>query len=317
MASVTLREMAKALGVSAATVSMVLNNKPGISAETRAKVLEYAHDCGYELPRGAGGGTLCFAIYKRHGEVVRDTPFFSTLIESIQQAAARAGHALAIQYLSGEQDALPKAEGIIFLATEMDGQTALRLAAQDCPVVMLDNAFPDLALNTVSIDNRSGICAAIRHLAGQGHRAIGYLRSSAPIQNFDDRFAAYQAALAQRGLEQGQVIPLSANMDAANRDMLTWLSHNRLQSRALIADNDAIAFGAIAALRSEGLEPGRDYAVIGFDDLPYAQVLNLTTVRVFHESLGAEAVRRVLSIDPSLPPQHIQICTQLKVRGST
>ena len=127
------KDIAKKLGLSPATVSLVLNNKPGISPETRDRVFSLLQEYGYEQPKApqltpASNKTLQFVIYQKHGLVVSDTPFFSTLTEAINREARASGYSLTITYIDEQKDDIEailsdmvqnSPSGLLILATEM------------------------------------------------------------------------------------------------------------------------------------------------------------------------------------------------------
>jgi LacI family transcriptional regulator len=308
---------------------MVLNNKPGISEETRERVMSAVRAEGYNLRKNAPASrrnkeNVSLIIFKKHGKVVGDTPFFSTLIESIEKEAVSEGYRLSIRYVNagaelGEFDRTSR-ENLLILGTEMDENDLKPFMGLDASLVVLDNGFPGFPVNTVSIDNVGGTVSAVRHLIESGHTKIGYLGSSIPIRNFAERFRGYELALAERSFRPVDIISLESTMEGAYRDMKKWLSENKLTATAFAADNDFIALGAIRAIRENGLTLGRDISVVGFDDLPFARMGEppLTTVRVFNDVMGADAFRRLTEIirNPGVPFSHTQIGTALKSRHS-
>ena len=131
---ITAKELAGKLNLSAAAVSMALNNKPGVSTATRRRVLDAAERYGYDLSRlsdkkRTAEGEIYFVMYKKHGAVVADTPFFSQVSDGIALECKKQGHKLKISYIYEEEDTLQKQIediqysdccGIILLGTEMD-----------------------------------------------------------------------------------------------------------------------------------------------------------------------------------------------------
>ena len=162
-------------------------------------------------------------------------------------------------------------QGILLLATEMDESDLSPFLELSIPIVLLDNGFPNLQLNTVSIDNFGGTGLATTHLLNHGHKRIGYMQSSVPIRNFDERYFSFVQTLAEAGLKPADVIKLEPNMEGAYKDMKQWLSVNNLSSTAFVGDNDFIVLGAIRALREENIKLGHDISVVGFDDLPFTR----------------------------------------------
>jgi len=324
MSNVTIRDLAQRLGVSIATVSMALNNRPGISEETRQRVLLEVQKSGYDMdrlntPPSKKRSTIDFVIYKKHGRVVDDTPFFSALIQSIEQEAANAGHNLGIRYVTDGSPVTANGDRMILLGTEMSDSDIEPYLSLDCPLVVLDNRLPDLPVNTVSIDNHGGVVSAVKHLIECGHKQIGYFASSDSIRNFDERFESFCSALAAYGLKPVEVISLPANMEGARQEMERHLAASDLKGTAYLAGNDFIALGAQMSIR-ERYEIGKEISIIGFDDLPLARVFTpqLTTIRVFHDMLGRIAVRRVLELQKETRQHymHTVVGGELRIRDS-
>jgi DNA-binding LacI/PurR family transcriptional regulator len=329
MSAVTLRTLAQRLGVSTATISMVLNGKPGISEETRQRVLAEVKASGYcfrrttAAPRKAKEN-ICLIVCKKHGKVVGDTPFFSTLIESIEKKADAEGYRLNIRYLNSTSEPgdfdRSRLEGLLLLGTEMEEEDLQPFVRLNLPIVVLDNGFPLLPINTVAIDNIGGTVTATKHFLENGHTRIGYMKSSIPIRNFNERYFGYEMTMKQHGLRPDNVVSLESTMEGAYRDMKQWLASNKLTATAFVADNDFIALGAIRALHENGIFLGQDVSVVGFDDLPFARINEpaLTTIRVFNDVMGAAAFSRMLEIirNPDTPYSHTRISTELKARQS-
>jgi len=210
----TIREIAKKLGVSPSTISMVLNNKPGISVETRKKVLEMVEKTGYST-HGLksniikGKGNIQLIIVKKHSKVVSDTPFFSSLIEGLESSARDHGYQLSITYVTVDSfsveeinNALRKnhVNGIVILATEMQGKDIDKVKKIEVPVVVLDSYFLGKELDCVIINNTEGSYIATKHLIENGHKKIGYLSSSVSINNFEERKIGYRIALNEHNI---------------------------------------------------------------------------------------------------------------------
>ena len=109
MSSITAKELAAMLHLSESAISLALNNKPGVSRETRKRVMEAAKKQGYDFSRKAVAreqkmGTICFAVYRKSGAVVGDTPFFSELTEGISSRCRREGYECVIRYLYEDED---------------------------------------------------------------------------------------------------------------------------------------------------------------------------------------------------------------------
>lgn len=330
-----LKDVADRLNISTATVSLVLNNKPGVSEETRQRVLKLIQELGYDTnilskPALKNNKNIRFVIYKKHGKVVSDTPFFSTLMEGIEQEARKDGYNLVITYVTeseNKQEVLRiieenPLEGMIILATEMlpeDLQPFTRLGIQ---LVILDRYFKGESLDTVMINNTEGAYEATKHLIDMGHSEIGYLHSTVRIKNFEERKEGYSQALKDYAIKENKkyMFNLGSTLEDAYVDMSNILKSDQERPTAFFADNDIIAFGAIKAIKEYGLKIPEDISIIGFDDMPFCEIIEpaLTTVKVYKQRMGMLAVKRLLEKLEGNAPEFIklEIGTELVVRKS-
>ena len=309
---VTARDVAKAAGVSPATASLVFRNKPGVGHETRERVLEVARELGFEYdeptaPRKTS--TLLLVIYKQHGRVVSDTPFFESLIKGVSDTTYQLGyHRLSITYFYAQQDKAEqiaalrsiKCAGIVLLATEMLAGDVAQFERLGVPIVLLDNWFPTKCLDSVVIDNTWGAWSAVRYLTGVGHREIGYLHSATEIRNFLERQEGYLSAMRSLGSTdvdpKHTIVSVGSTAESAYQDMNAYLDEDPYLPTAYFADNDIIASSCIRALEDHGFRIPEDISVVGFDDVSTSALINppLTTMAVPKTNMGALAVRRLV-----------------------
>ena len=334
--SVSARDLAKVTNVSPATVSMVLNNRPGISEKTRKKVLDAAVSMGYNLKTSkrefqSPPASIHFVIYKKHGVVVSDTPFFSKVIEGIDFQSKKHGYRLQITYFYENQEqseqlsAIKKAgsAGILLLGTEMDESDLSAFLELQLPIVVLDSYFEFIRCDTVLINNVQGAYIATRKLLDSGHTKIGYLRSRTPINNFKERADGYFKALRSAKIstvDPPYIFRVSPTMEGAYHDMKEILSQSPELPTAFFADNDVIAASCVRALKEYGIRIPEDVSIIGFDNTAMSEILEppLTTMHVPKERLGALAVDRLISKIKGESDEivKIEISTQLIERES-
>lgn len=307
-----IKDISDMLNISPATVSLALNNKPGVSEETRQKILSVIADMGYDTnllskPALRNNKSIRFIVYKKHSKVVADTPFFSTLMEGIDLEARKNGYNLVISYINESEN---KAEvlrlieenpldGLIILATEMNSEDIKQFMQLGVPVVALDSYFEKEKLDTVIINNVQGAYEAVKYLIDSGHTDIGHLQSSIRIKNFEERNEGFMKALSDNKIkfEEKNVFTLEPTMEGAYNSMLDSLKKDIKLPTAFFADNDIIAFGTIKALREFGIQVPNQISIIGFDDMPFCEMIDpaLTTIRVFKQRMGMLAVDRLIN----------------------
>ena len=333
--SVKAKDIAEKLGVSTTTISLVLNNKPGVGDKTRERVLKEIEAMGFEtnikLKPATSLKNIRFILFKGHGLVVGNTPFFSKLIESIECEARANGYNVIISYLNKETNTREYVKqfeedentaGILLLATEMNAEDIQTFKESECPLLALDNCFDDSLIDYVQIDNIQGVSKAVNYLSGCGHKEIGYLHSSADIYNFEQRYLGFKMALVDNklALNPSNVISLEPTIEGSYRDMKQYLEENNRPPKALFADNDILAMGASRALMESGYILPDDVSIVGFDDMPYCVMIRpqLTSVQVNNDGLGAVAVRRLADNISGKTQETVKILirTSLVIRNS-
>jgi len=331
------KDIAAMLGLSTATVSFVLNGKEGVREDTRKVVLNKVKELGCEYlikspiaVSVARSSVVGFVIYKRTGEIVNESPFFVHALEGINAAASKHGYSIVLIHIDKSLDDEEKlavllsydCAGYIVFAVEMLEDDVAFLEKTQIPFILFDNHFPELDIDSVSINNRQGIHKAVQFLVDMGHKKIGYLRSKVPITSFLDRFTQYKAELNLYDLEfnSDYIIDLGYSTKDVQDDIDSFLQKNHPLPTAFLADNDLIACNAILAFKSNGFDIPRDISIIGFDDRPICTVISpqLTTISVPKDLFGSVLVenlharirqKRSLSIA-------IEIGTELIVRDS-
>lgn len=303
---ISSKELAERLGVSPSSISIALNGKPGISDKTREKILSAAETYGLERParRTSSSPYINLVIYKKHGLVYGDTPFFSAVIEGIGMEVARLGYKLQISYFYGNQNqdeqfkmlSISECAGIILLATEMlPGDIPLfRTLTQ--PLVVLDNDFRSPNFDCVVINNIQGAHMATKYLLDCGHRRIGHLFSSVRIRNFDERREGFLRAVSECAGCEVCTVPVFSTQERAYDDMLRYLDGCASLPTAFFADNDIIAVACLRAMADRGIRVPEDVSLVGFDDMPFCYLTTptLTTMHVSKEVFGRQSVSRLV-----------------------
>ncbi len=333
--SITAKQLAAKLGLSESAISLALNDKPGVSRETRMRVIEAAKAYGYDFSKKASAatgrkGTICFAIYKKSGAVVSDTPFFSTLTDGISMGCRRQHYDCVVRYLYEDDDIADQVytlgasqfSGIILLATEIDEGTLKGFNRLSIPMVVLDAYYEKLNFNFILINNVQGAYMATEHLIKKRRTQPGYLRSDYWISNFEQRADGFYKAIRAAGMStaKSQVLRLTPSQEGAYADMKRLLNAGERPVDCYFADNDLIAIGAILALKEAGYRVPEDVAVVGFDDMPACEYMDpqLTTIMVPKLFMGETAAMRVIQLieGANTQPLKIEVSTKLVRRRS-
>ncbi len=331
---ITAKELAEKLGLSAAAVSMALSGKPGVSESTRDRVLKAAKENGYDFSRQRirpeeKKGTIAFLMYRRHGAVVGDTLFFSSLSEGIANACQSAGYRMHMQYLHEDNCRMElrnllsgDTKGVILLGTEMRAEDFAPFSSCPLPIVVLDTYFEGIPWDCVLINNIQGAFTATNFLIAKRGRQPGYLRSSYSIGNFEERADGFYKAIRHNGLSTSASVVhrLAPSAEGAYADMKAIIASGERLASCYFADNDLIAAGAMRAFKEGGYRIPEDIGFIGFDNTSMCEILEppLTTIHVPKQAMGQMAVERLTAILSRKPPANvkIEITTFLVKRGS-
>lgn len=329
-----IREIAKQAGVSPATVSLVLNNKPNVNKETRARVTVLLEENGYQIKEKIDApkaeAALLFLRYKSGTDRLESRDdFLVQIMDGVETQAKALGYALS--FASTERDRLATAlteaaqtyAGVVVFGTELDDQDAELLCHAPVPLCVTDTGLPLYPVHTVSINNYGAIYEALRYLNRQGHMKIGYLHSTVQTGEIPDREISYHNAMHLLGLEVNPafIYELDPFLNTAYKQMSAVLEQSPELPTAFIADNDMLALGAMQALQQHGIRVPDDVSLIGFDDSHMSSMANppLTTIRVPKQIMGSAAVRQlhhVITNPPDKEIYKIQLGAELLERSS-
>ncbi|MGV3552185.1 LacI family DNA-binding transcriptional regulator [Rhizobium sp.] len=304
---ITVVDVAEAAGVSKSTVSLVLQASPLVNEATRAKVQAAIRDLGYVYNRSAAN--LRQAKSRIVGIVVNDltNSFFAELAVGVDQVVQSAGY---VQFLSNTGENVDRQREVIasmmehgisgLVVSPARGTTAQDfkpLVAAGIPVVIVVRNISGSKVSSLMADNHGGAYQAVEHLAGFGHRRIAFLGGFPDTTVFTERMQGYRAAMEKAGLVVAEELVVgSAPSRAGGVDAVGRALALADRPTAAVCFNDAVAFGACDGLRARKLEPGLDFAVVGFDDVIEAKaaVPALTTVSVDPQAMGARAAQLLL-----------------------
>jgi len=328
------KDIAQMLGISPATVSMVLNNKAGISEERRLQIINKINElgCGQMLKKNTTRTkNLGFVVYKHHGDIISESPFFSLIIEGVNEQARKCGYTVMLIHLSREtpinqqidQILKNECEGLVVFATEMSVDDLQIIKEIGLPFVLIDNHFVDEDVDAVCINNRQGIYKAVKHLVELGHKKIGYVQSKIQIISFQERFDVFCQTMRSFNLDVSDqyIYRISYSEEGSYRDMKRILSENKELPTAIVADNDLLAIGAMRAIKEYGFSVPQDISIVGFDDRPVCLCSEpqLTTISVSKDIFGPLAIDLLISRIENSKKTYltVEIGVDLIERGST
>jgi LacI family transcriptional regulator len=335
MKKVTIREVAEVAGVSAMTVSRVLNNRPDVSAETRQRVQQIINDLGYRP--SAVARSLIQGESHTLGIVGFGLEYFgpSTTLVGIERQAAELGYSLLVSLMHSletrrevQQEILDnllsrQVDGIIWAVPEHENNRDW-LCAQVCdlptPVVFL-NMEPRAETTVVAVDNYMGGRLATRHLLDQGYTRVGLITGPLTWWEAQQRQQGSRDTLEGAGLPWEGLVAEGDWSAASGEAGMHALLDRAPDLEAVFASNDQMALGALRAAR----RAGRRVGIVGFDDIPEAAYFYppLTTVRQDLLEVGTQAVRllqKVLEAQKNgdgFQPEAVWIQPELIVRESS
>ena len=329
------RELADQLGVSTATVSRALNDKPGVSTETRRRVVAAAQEMEYR-PNAAARAlttattrTVVFAVH-RHQFPLGVDPFYPGIMRGLEETLAAEHYGVMLLTLSDDDiqagpGSLPvlqegRVDALVAAGPDIPPQFILAAASRSLPVILVDNALRETAIPTITADDSGGCRAATCHLVDvHGHSSIALLRGTPGWVSSDERAAGYCEAMDAAGLEP-RVVSVEGTTIETGTSALTQVLDTWPNIEAVVAVNDAMAFGAIRQARALGRRVPEDLAVVGFDDISWAALSDppLTTVRVPIVQIGRRAGRVLLDHfdDVVTVSSRTTLATELVVRTS-
>ncbi len=307
----TVRELAEQLGVSVATVSRALNDKPGVSPDTRQKVLQLAKELRYQPNVAAHTHTasntqnIVFIIPRRKTFAAGDA-FYLYILQGVEARLSSEGYGATLVTLSDEQlSAGPasvqilrerRADAVVLVGSDIPARFILATAGLGLPVLLMDNALSETAFPAILYDNRGGGRLSTAHLIDvHGHENILLLRGPKRQYNVEERVKGYLDALNTAGLQshivQAEEATFEAGGDAVKRALAT-----HPDTTAVVAVSDVLAIGATHAAREVGRRVPADLAVVGFGDLSCSVFFEvpLTTVKAPIYEMGRLAARLLL-----------------------
>ncbi len=326
----TMADIAEVAEVSKMTVSRVLNNRPGVSEDTRQRILEVSHRLGY---------TLQSQVPMDDSKVIAllipnyPTIYLGELLRGISTAAEQLNCGLMLYTETMfEQAAHPDnnlsplrtglVDGVVMVVPRDFEEIVGSLNRYELPFVIIDHRSetPDEA--SVTATNRKGMLEATRYLLALGHRRIGFITGRMDIVCSHDRLQGYQEGLSEVGLPFDEDLVFEGDfLQPSGFKQTKKLLELDTPPTAILVSNDMMAYGALEATRVFGLTAGKDISIIGFDDvfLSSQTYPPLTTVRQPLVDMGEVALDMLVDLiqDRRVLNSRRELSTELIVREST
>jgi LacI family transcriptional regulator len=330
----TLREVADKAGVHPATASRALNRgtESMVNATTAARIQKVAKELGYSPNPIAR--SLKTSRSSSIGLVIPDltNPLFPPIVRGIEDVLRPVGYNAWIVNTDNQADLEATAvesfrqrnvEGFVFATAHLEHPLLEEMAASGTPMVLVNRRIASADIPSVTSDDATGVAMAMQHLVDLGHRKIIHLAGPQDLSTGVTRRRAFRESLEDHSLpdEPARVIVCETWSEEAGTRAALEIIDSDVEFTAILAGNDLLALGAYDALTERGLRCPEDISVIGFNDMPYMDKVwpPMTTVRIPHYEIGAEAARLLLEVleDPTRHPRSLLLPLTLVVRSST
>lgn len=319
----TLRDVAERTGVSVSTVSRVLNDQPGIGAETRARVLAIAQEL--QFTPNVAAQNLVTKRTRNIGLITYKWPvsprFIASSLDSvgINEACQKAGYHLLTTLVDEQamKNALQlpmvrekRVDGLILAGPAIKSSFILELYNSDLPIVLLDNRLRGTDIDCVLHENEASVYQLTQHLIQvHQHETIVFLSGPDTWLSSQERAAGYGRALTEASLESHILYMPNTTVETGMAAMETALAEVP-HLTAVVAVNDAVAIGAVRTCQANGRRVPEDVAVVGFDNIGWAELHDppLTTAHAFGEEMGCQAAQRLFTLIEAGPDQeHVRL----------
>jgi LacI family transcriptional regulator len=331
---VTLRDVALRAGVHPATASRALSPETRIlvSEETARRVLAAAEELGYRP------NPVARSLRTRRSHTVGvlipdlNNPLFPPIVRGLDDRLAEAGYVALIGNTDGDDERervvfermrARHVDGFLLATAHLRSPLLAEAVRAELPVVLMNRLAEDYSFPSVSVDNERGVRMAVTHLAALGHRRIAHIAGPQDLSTGRNRYQGFVGAMASSGLpvDPGLIVFASRFSIEEGLRCCRELLEQPERCTAIAAGNDMLALGCYAALDAAGLSCPQDMSVVGFNDMPFIDLLHppLTTVRFPHYQVGTEAAQLLLEKigGNSGPVKILFLAPEFITRGST
>jgi DNA-binding LacI/PurR family transcriptional regulator len=306
----TIVDVARAAGTSVSTASVALRGGPGVSEQTRTRIIAAAQRLGYQPDQRA-------RLLRLHQSRLLgvtfsvNQAFHSDVVENLYRAVAETDYDFVLSATTStrpETQAIEnllrdRCETLILISPEID-QAQLENLTTHASVVTIGSDLRAANADSVHSDDRQGVTDAVNHLVGIGHRSITYIDGGAAVMSAVRR-EAYVDAMEAHGLHEQIHIRTGWPTEESGAEIATLILDEGTLPTAILTHNDMIAFGLLLTLRSRGISVPDDVSIVGYDDtrIAHLSTVQLTSVSQDASKLAQTAVRRAITRaeDPRTP----------------
>ena len=331
----SMKEIAEAAGVSIATVSRVINNKPDVGSDTRQRVLEELERRNYEYRGGAvGDGLQLIGFVNNYRQYPASTDYVANLLVGCQERSS--SHAYNLVMLDadafqkemrwpGRYGVIEQLAGVVWSMPIFEQSHAEFLQSRGIPYVVVNNLKHGVKAPFVESDNYTAVRQAVEYLVGMGHRRIGFIGGALHIANMEDRYKGYLQHMAEFDLEVDRdwVIDDLTGVEEQNAIEGTYrLLGRRNLPTALITASESVALGVFRVFKARGIRIPDDVSIVSFDDTRLSELMQppVTTFRQHLHQMGGRAIDLLMGlIHPAEgvdPDEHVREPMTLIVRDS-
>ena len=330
----TINDVASAAGVSKGAVSFALNGRPGISEETRRRILETAETLGWSPSPRARALSVSKAlavglVIARPPEILRADAFFPSFIAGLETVLSTRGHALLLQVAERDDHAAyrrlvqeGRVDGVFVTDLQVDDERPALLEKLGLPAVMIGPHLgeqPGVLQSALGVDDAPGIRAAVEHLIELGHTRIAHVSGPQHLVHGRSRRDAWSEALQRAGLTYRTCVEADFSAESGARAMASLLGLAEPPTAVVFA-NDLMAMAGMSLALSRGVAVPGDLSIAGFDDVEISAHLqpSLTTVHTDVVTWGRSAATRLLQLIDAVDPTPADLPeARLVVRSST
>lgn len=306
------KDIAEALQLSEATVSLALNGKPGVNRKTRERVQEYLRQQEEKIYGHAAcendKGLVVMLEYIKNGIIMNRAAGRGKAVPvELSKVPGKYGYRMETWIYYEKTDSLEglfgqlekkAVKGLYIIGAEMDRDDIFPFLRLKIPVVVGDNSFYEEGVDSFLLDNREGIRSGIRYLMKKGHSHIAYLAEDLDIYNFVERREAFVLEMARQecGDVRNRIIHMGNTEDEVYENTLRYLEEGRRRPTAFFLESSVVSVGVIKALLERKVRIPRDISLVGFDALPPVGLnsFSLTQIKGIHTKRHGAALRHLI-----------------------